>query len=277
MTRSNRRLSTPTWSRSTSGPIDHFGGRLLPPRGCAAGLDGPLHQFADVDLLEEDIGRAGVGPGHLQQVGDHALEPAQVVAQQLEGPLGPRGQVVTVRLEHLQRRRQRGQRRAQLMADVGIETGLALDAGLELVDHGVEASWSGPRGRDRPPRPPGGCRGGPPRWRPRPGRRRTTGAAIVGWRTARGRGPSIVVTTPVTTRVSPRTRRVWPRSASENTSKYVAWTEGMGTPRRSVAGGHGLRDVRLGGRASVEDVDSQLGGEDDSLMRAERTGNRSRT
>ncbi len=42
--------------------------------------------------------------------------------------------------------------------------------------------------------------------------------------------PSTVVAKPVTTKVSPITRRVWPRSASENTSKYVALTEGMGTP-----------------------------------------------
>ena len=38
------------------------------------------------------------------------------------------------------------------------------------------------------------------------------------------------MTKPVTIRVIPSTRRVWARSASENTSKYAAWTEGMGTP-----------------------------------------------
>ena len=103
-----------------------------------AGLDGPLHQFADVDLLEEDIHRAGIGPGHLEQVADHALEPAQVVAQQLQGALGTGGQLVAVRLEHLERGRQRGEGRAQFVADVGVETGLALDPGLHLVDHGVE-------------------------------------------------------------------------------------------------------------------------------------------
>ena len=69
-------------------------------------LDRSLHQFADVDLLEEHIDGAGVGPGHLEQVADHALEPAQVVAQELQGALGPRRQVVAVRLEHLERGRQ---------------------------------------------------------------------------------------------------------------------------------------------------------------------------
>ena len=106
MTRSNRRLSTPTWTDSHIGP-DHDRG--VGPRFAEtahARLDRPLHQLADVDLLEEDIGRAGIGPGHLQQVADHALEPAQVVSQQLEGTLGPWGKVVPVRLEHLQRGRQ---------------------------------------------------------------------------------------------------------------------------------------------------------------------------
>ena len=104
MTRSNRRLSTPTWTDSTSGPITTSGVDARLPEAAHPGLDRPLHQFADVDLLEEDVSGAGVGPGHLQQVADHALEPAQVVPQQLQGALGPRGQVVAVRLEHFERR-----------------------------------------------------------------------------------------------------------------------------------------------------------------------------
>ena len=55
------------------------------------GLDRPLHQLGDVDLLEEDVDRAGVGPRHLEEVGHHALEAPEVVAEQLEGPLGARG------------------------------------------------------------------------------------------------------------------------------------------------------------------------------------------
>ena len=49
------------------------------------GLHRAPHQLGDVDLLQEDVDRAGVGPGHLEQVAHHALEPPQVVAQELRG------------------------------------------------------------------------------------------------------------------------------------------------------------------------------------------------
>ena len=47
-------------------------------------------------------------------------------------------QLVPVGLEHLDGGGQRGEGGAQLVAHVGVEAGLALDALLELVDHGVE-------------------------------------------------------------------------------------------------------------------------------------------
>ena len=50
-------------------------------------LDRTLHQLDDTHLLEEDVHRAGIGPRHLEQVGHHALEASQDVAEQLEGPL----------------------------------------------------------------------------------------------------------------------------------------------------------------------------------------------
>ena len=57
-------------------------------------------------LLEEDVDRSGVGPRHLEQVGHHALEAAQVVAEELQGPLRAQREVVAVGLEHLDRGRQ---------------------------------------------------------------------------------------------------------------------------------------------------------------------------
>ena len=48
------------------------------------------------------------------------------------------GQVVAPGVEHLDRGRQRGERRAQLVADVGGEARLALDAALHGVGHVVE-------------------------------------------------------------------------------------------------------------------------------------------
>ena len=58
--------------------------------------------------------------------------------EQLQGALRSGGRLVAVRLEHLEGGRQRGERRPQLVADVGVEARLALDALLQLVDHGVE-------------------------------------------------------------------------------------------------------------------------------------------
>ena len=58
--------------------------------------------------------------------------------QQVEGGLGPLGHLVAPGLHHLDRRRQRHQRRAQLVADVGREAGVALDALLQRRGHVVE-------------------------------------------------------------------------------------------------------------------------------------------
>ena len=109
-----------------------------PVQAAGAGLDGALDQLGDIDLFEEDVARARVDPRHLEQVADHPLEAAQVVAQESQRLTRTRGKVVLLRFEHLERRRQGGQGRAQLMAHVGVEAGLPLDAHLELIDHGVE-------------------------------------------------------------------------------------------------------------------------------------------
>ena len=97
-----------------------------------------MDQFTHVDFPQGDIDRAGIGAGHLQQVTDHALEAPQILPQQLQRALGPGRQRIVVRLEHFERSRQRRQRRAQLVTDVGVEASLSLDAHLELIDHGVE-------------------------------------------------------------------------------------------------------------------------------------------
>jgi hypothetical protein len=61
-----------------------------------------LHELAHVDLLQEYVDRTGVGPGHLEEVADHALEPAQVVTEELKGALGSGRKVEPVGFEHLQ-------------------------------------------------------------------------------------------------------------------------------------------------------------------------------
>ncbi len=93
MTRSKRRLSTPTCTASTAGSTCTAGGVALP---CfvhvgEARLDRARHQFADPYVFEEDVDGAGIGPGHLEEVGHHALEATQVVAEELQRALGARG------------------------------------------------------------------------------------------------------------------------------------------------------------------------------------------
>ena len=81
---------------------------------------------------------AGVEAADLEEVLDEALEAADVARQQVERGLGPLGHLLAAGLHHLDRRRQRHQRRAQLVADVGREAGVALDAQLQRRRHVVE-------------------------------------------------------------------------------------------------------------------------------------------
>jgi hypothetical protein len=101
------------------------------------GLDRPLHQLAHVDLLEEHVDRAGVGPGHLEQVADHALEPAQVVAEQLQGALGPGGRLSRSASSTSSEadRVVRGERSSWLTSEL---KRASRSMRLQLVDHGVE-------------------------------------------------------------------------------------------------------------------------------------------
>jgi hypothetical protein len=86
---------------------------------------------------------AGVEARDLQQILDQLPEAVDVGHHQVEGGPGPFGHVLAVVLQHGDRRRQRGQRGSQLVADVGGEAGVPLDPGLQRRRHLVE------RGRQR--------------------------------------------------------------------------------------------------------------------------------
>ena len=153
----------------------------------------------------------------------------EVVAQELQGALGARREAVTVGLEHLEGGGERGQRGAELVTDVRVEPGLALDALLELVHHGVERVGQplevrvGGVGVEAGVELTAGDGPGSPRDVGQRAERAHAGEAPE-------RDAEIVVTTPATRSVSPSTRSVWSRSERSNTSKYAACTEGIGTP-----------------------------------------------
>ena len=79
-----------------------------------------------------------VEAGDLEQVLDELLEAVDVGHQQVERGAGPLGHLVAAVLEHLDRGGQGHERGAQLVADVGGEAGVALDAVLEGLGHLVE-------------------------------------------------------------------------------------------------------------------------------------------
>ena len=112
-------------ARSARGVHDHRRVRRRRHR------DGVAHELARLQVLEVQPDRAGVEPADLEQVLDEAAEAGDVAHEQVERRLGPLGHLVAAGLHHLDRRRQRHQRRAQLVADVGGEAGVALDAQLQ--------------------------------------------------------------------------------------------------------------------------------------------------
>ena len=97
------------------------------------------HDRADVDLLEAQLGHAGVEAADLQQVGEQRLEAVELVDQQLRrarrGHLGG----VDLGVQDLGGHAHRGQRRAQLVADVGGEPALQRPELLELADLRLDA------------------------------------------------------------------------------------------------------------------------------------------
>ena len=99
------------------------------------------------------FGGAGVDARELEQVHHHLIEPANLPDDDVERLLGAFGQVGAAAVEHLDRGRQRGDRRSQLVADVGREASLALEPGLHRIGHLVERLVPIGPGRGRPPEP----------------------------------------------------------------------------------------------------------------------------
>src|ERR1700735_4585485 len=160
MIRSKRRLSTRRRSGSTSGetstakptgwgvpasPVGAGGAHAPrtrsppraeapPPPGAPAGPPRPPHQLSRADVVERELGGAGIEPGDFQKVVHHASEPGQVGVEEGQGPLSLRGQLVPVGLEHSDRSRKRGERGPKFVTDVGREPCLPLDPSLEIPD-----------------------------------------------------------------------------------------------------------------------------------------------
>ncbi len=104
----------------------------------AADSDRLAHELGDEQVFEVQADRAGVEPGDLQQVLDESLEPGDIGDQQVERRLGALGHVVAASLHHLDAGGECHQRRAQLVADIAGESGVAFDAVLQRLGHVVE-------------------------------------------------------------------------------------------------------------------------------------------
>ncbi len=106
--------------------------------GKAADGDRVTDELGHEQLLEVQSDRAGIEAADLEQVLDETLEPRHVSAQEVERSLGALGHLVAPALHHLDRGRQRHQRGAELVTDVGRESGVTLDAQLQGRCHVVE-------------------------------------------------------------------------------------------------------------------------------------------
>ncbi len=122
-------------SRSFGSPMD-LDGQVAE----SVPLRHPVAQFDEVDRFGVEVGGARVEPGQLEQVDDHRIEAADLADHHIEGLLRAVGQVGPFGVEYLDGRRERGDRRAQLVADVGSESLLAFDTCLYGVGHVVEGT-----------------------------------------------------------------------------------------------------------------------------------------
>ena len=102
-----------------------------------AGGDAWQH-LAEADLVAVHVGDADVEARQLEQVEHELVEAVHLVDDDVERLLAAFGEVGPAGVEHLDRGGEGGDRRAQLVADVGGEPGLAFDAGLHGVGHVVE-------------------------------------------------------------------------------------------------------------------------------------------
>ena len=101
---------------------------------CLAALDHPVHDVAQVDLVQVERGRAGVEPGDLQQIGEQCLEPVQFVLQQLDRAPRHRVEVVPGLVQQVGRHPDRGERGPQLVRHVRHEPALQPGQLLQLAD-----------------------------------------------------------------------------------------------------------------------------------------------
>ena len=111
-----------------------------------------LDQRAEIDRFELRAGQFGVGPGRFADVVDQPVEPADVVAGNIDQLLAKRGIIDPV--ESVDRRAQRRQRILELVGDVGGEGFDIVDPLAQRLAHvrdraGEQADLVGPRGQAR--------------------------------------------------------------------------------------------------------------------------------
>ena len=104
----------------------------------SAGAQRVEHELGQHHLFEGQLGHAGVDPRDLEEVLDELAEPPHLLRQQVEALPCSFRHLVPPSGDHLQRGGEGRQRRPELMADVGGETGVSLDPRLEGVGHAVE-------------------------------------------------------------------------------------------------------------------------------------------
>ena len=113
-------------------------------------LDRVLDQAHEVGRLDLELHGAGVVAAHLEQVGEQQLEALGLGVQQLGRARGRRREALALVVEHLAGQPDRGERRAQLVRDVGDEAllharqvGELPDLPLQAVGHAVERAGEG--------------------------------------------------------------------------------------------------------------------------------------
>ena len=116
---------------STSLHFDRNFGR----RGARSDALGPLDE---IEFLRVAVDGPGVEARQLEEVDDHRVESSNLLHEQVEGLSRAVAEFIATGGEHLNGGGHRGDRRPQLMADIGSETGLALDPRLHSVGHVVE-------------------------------------------------------------------------------------------------------------------------------------------